>query len=79
MGYFSWSEGFKSGGFDSKIGIAAEAGVPVNAETATNYEIGIKSRWFDSSLQFNAALFHTDYKDLQINTLIFDWFSISRA
>ena len=75
MGYFSWSEGFKSGGFDSKIGIAAEAGVPVNAETATNYEIGIKSRWFDNSLQFNAAFFHTDYKDLQINTLIFDGFN----
>ena len=75
MVYFSWSEGFKSGGFDSKIGIAAEAGVPVNAETATNYEVGLKSRWFDSSLQVNGTFFHTDYKDLQINTLIFDGFN----
>lgn len=75
MSYFSYSEGFKSGGFDSKIGIAAEAGVPVREETATNYELGVKSRWFDNSLQFNMAVFHTDYKDLQINTLIFDGFN----
>ena len=75
MAYFSYSEGFKSGGYDSKIGIAAEAGEAVKEETAKNYEFGVKSRWFDNRLQFNAAIFSTDYKDLQINTLIFDGFN----
>ena len=72
MAYLSWAEGFKSGGFDSKVGHAAEADVPVREETATSYEIGFKSRWLGDSLQLNAAGFRTDFEDLQLITLLFD-------
>ncbi|MCE2391111.1 MAG: TonB-dependent receptor [Proteobacteria bacterium] len=72
MAYLSWSEGFKSGGFDSKVGHAAEADVPVSEETATSYEIGFKSRWLGDSLQLNASGFRTDFEDLQLITLLFD-------
>ena len=72
MAYASWSEGFKSGGFDSKVSRASEADRPIREETATNYELGVKSRWLDDSLQINAAGFLTDFRDLQRITLIFD-------
>ena len=72
MTYASWSEGFKSGGFDSKVSRASEADRPIREETATNFEIGVKSRWLDDSLQLNAAAFSTDFHDLQRVTLLFD-------
>ena len=72
MTYASWSEGFKSGGFDSKVSRASEADRPIREETASNFELGIKSRWLNESLQLNAAVFSTDFHDLQRITLLFD-------
>ena len=72
MTYASWSEGFKSGGFDSKVSRGSEADRPIREETATNYELGFKSRWLNESLQVNAAVFSTDFHDLQRITLLFD-------
>ncbi len=72
MAYASWSEGFKSGGFDSKVSRGSEAGRPIREETATSYELGFKSRWLNESLQVNAAVFHTGFRDLQRATLLFD-------
>ena len=72
MAYASWSEGFKSGGFDSKVSRASEADRPIREETANNYELGVKSRWLNDSLQINAAGFSTDFHDLQRITLLFD-------
>ncbi|MXW73285.1 MAG: TonB-dependent receptor [Chromatiales bacterium] len=72
MAYASWSEGFKSGGFDTKVSRASEAGQPIREETATNVELGIKSRWLGDRLQVNAAVFSTDFHDLQRITLLFD-------
>ena len=72
MAYASWSEGFKSGGFDSKVSRGSEAGRPIREETASNFELGIKSRWRNESLQINAAAFSTDFHDLQRITLLFD-------
>ena len=72
MAYASWSEGFKSGGFDTKVSRASEAGRPIREETATNVELGVKSRWLDDRLQVNAAAFSTDFHDLQRITLLFD-------
>lgn len=72
MTYASWSEGFKSGGFDSKVSRGSEADRPIREETATNYELGFKSRWLNESLQVNATVFSTDFRDLQRVTLLFD-------
>ncbi len=72
MAYASWSKGFKSGGFDSKVSRAAEAGRPIREEVANNFELGLKSRWLNESLQANATLFFTDFHDLQRVTLLFD-------
>ena len=65
MVYASWSKGFKSGGFAGSQGVEAVAADPVDQETASNYEIGIKSDVTDS-LRINATAFYMDYEDLQV-------------
>ena len=66
LGYVSVSSGFKSGGFPGSPSTAAGAVRPFNREKALNYEVGIKSQWFDNTLQANLTGFFTDYKDLQV-------------
>ncbi len=64
--YGSIAEGFKSGGFQGAPSSLENATTPVDPETAINYEFGIKSILADNSLRLNAAIFYTDYTDLQI-------------
>jgi iron complex outermembrane receptor protein len=66
MTYFSYSEGFKSGGFSGRV-FPPRTGMPsFEPETATVYEIGVKWTGFDNRVRASAAGFHTDYEDLQI-------------
>lgn len=64
--YVSYSEGFKSGGFQGQAPRAASARVPFNPEYAASTEIGAKGRLFDGRLGFALAAFSTDYTDLQV-------------
>ncbi|MEM8562186.1 MAG: TonB-dependent receptor [Pseudomonadota bacterium] len=66
MYYLSVAKGFKAGGFGGAPGTPDQATIPVDQETAWNYELGMKSEFLDNSLRFNATLFYTDYDDLQI-------------
>lgn len=36
-------------------------------DTTTNYELGFKSTWFKNKFHFNAALFHVDWEDAQVD------------
>jgi iron complex outermembrane receptor protein len=60
------SKGFKSGGFAGSQGIESVASNPVDPETVWNYELGMKSDFFDRSLRLNVTAFYMDYQDLQI-------------
>ncbi|MCG8443109.1 MAG: TonB-dependent receptor, partial [Caulobacterales bacterium] len=60
--YATYSEGFKSGGFDP----ATFNLVSFNPEQVKNYEAGIKSRLLGNRLEANAAVFSMDYTDLQV-------------
>lgn len=65
MTYISYSEGFKSGGFNArnvKPGPRVREFAPEFAET---FEIGFKTDLFDHKLRLNGAIFTTDYTDLQ--------------
>lgn len=64
--------GFKSGGFNGVATSESQFDVPFNPETMTTYELGMKSRWADNSVQVNIALFHNDYDDLQVNNFVPD-------
>ncbi|HEY0106046.1 MAG TPA: TonB-dependent receptor [Rhizomicrobium sp.] len=82
MAYFSWSKGTKSGGWTTRLSALLGVVDPVThmnivtndpklaefkPEKATTYEVGLKAEWFDSTLQTNAALFYTDYTNIQLN------------
>lgn len=64
--YASVSTGFKSGGFTGSASTSNRADASFDEETATSYEIGLKSQWFDNTLRLNIAAFFTDYEDLQV-------------
>lgn len=66
MVYGSYSEGFKSGGFDQRFTAFTPEPSSFKPEYANTYETGFKADLLDHHVRFNVALFHTDYKDLQI-------------
>ncbi|MGI8931106.1 MAG: TonB-dependent receptor, partial [Sphingomicrobium sp.] len=79
--YASWSKGFKGGGFDPRGQTTAAADVDGNGirspeeiydymafdpEKVTSYELGWKGSFLDKRVFASLALFHADYKDMQI-------------
>ncbi len=81
MAYFSYSEGYKSGGFTQRVfppivaGFTAPAGTPdidliptFDPEFVEVYEFGFKYFGFDNRFRLNGATFYTDYSDMQIQT-----------
>lgn len=67
--YASVSRGFKSGGFAVEGSNEDAFRTSFDPEFATSYEIGAKTRWLDDRLQLNAAVFHVEYEDLQVQTI----------
>jgi iron complex outermembrane receptor protein len=67
MTYLSWSQGFKSGGYNQRYNNAPPSNNPIgfNPETAETYELGVKADISDS-LRVNAAAFTTAYDDIQM-------------
>jgi iron complex outermembrane receptor protein len=61
--YLSYSEGFKSGGFNDLSVINP----PFDPEYVKSYEIGAKTEWLDNTLRLNASAFYYDYTDLQVS------------
>jgi iron complex outermembrane recepter protein len=68
MVYTSWKKGFKSGGWTTRLSqpIASGEDAEFGPEIAKTYELGVKSQLMDR-IQLNAAVFHTDYEDIQLN------------
>jgi iron complex outermembrane receptor protein len=64
--YATYSEGFKGGGFDDTPANIAQAITPFDPEKASNYEIGVKSDFFDDRFRVNADIFYMDYTNLQV-------------
>lgn len=79
--YFTFSQGYKSGGFttrlttffsDALIALANPADPAVlrqldfGEETSDNYEFGFKSRLFGNRVRLNGAMFRNTYDNIQI-------------
>lgn len=62
--YGSYSEGFRSGGFNGRGDNVLTLG-PYNPEKVKSTELGMKSEFLDNRLQLNVSLFHTKYQDKQ--------------
>lgn len=74
LAYFSVSQGYKSGGFNTTrtVGIVdgetitpASSTEPFDEETNVNVELGIKSTILDGRLRLNTSIFNYEYSDLQ--------------
>ena len=79
--YFSYSQGFKSGGFTTRLtnffsdALIARADpndpavlrqLDFEEETADNFELGFKSQFLDNRARLNGAVFFNTYEDIQI-------------
>ena len=67
MGYVRISSGYKAGGQNGRI-----AGNIYQPETATSFEGGFKSEFFDHRLRINADVFYTQYDNQQEEIVIVD-------
>ncbi|MFC6634341.1 TonB-dependent receptor [Microbulbifer taiwanensis] len=69
MTYLTYSEGFKSGGFNVRN--RERGNTPVfDPETVSSLEWGLKSTWFERALKLNLAVFWNDYSDMQIPGMV---------
>jgi iron complex outermembrane receptor protein len=66
FGYLTWSQGYKSGGYNGIATNYTAATTPFDEETVDNYEIGVKTDFFDDQMRLNIAAFYMDYEDLQV-------------
>jgi len=65
MLYASVSTGAKAGGFDARGNRASD--FEYGDETVTAFELGAKSRLLEDRLEINAAVFYSNYEDLQVS------------
>ncbi len=64
--YYSFSQGFKSGGFVLRYVAAVPAPLSFEPETLDTHEIGVKWQSSDSRFRINAAAYTSDYEDVQV-------------
>jgi len=69
MVYASWSKGFKSGGWTTRLSQPILSGTEAEFKPEFNKatEVGVKSELFDNRAIINAALFYSEYDDIQLN------------
>ena len=69
MAYAKYSEGFKSGGWTTRLSNPITDGsfAEFKPEHAKSSELGLKMVMFDDRLLVNTAVFFTDYEDIQLN------------
>ena len=73
MTYLSWSQGYKSGGFNASADTAAPDGSPgpgteFEDEEAKAWELGTKTTTWDGRARISAALFYTEVSNLQVTS-----------
>jgi len=67
--YLAYNEGFLSGGLSEAPGGTLETFKPEEVE---NLELGFKLDLLDQRLRLNAAVFHSDYRNRQLTTIVID-------
>ncbi len=66
MLYASFSKGYKSGGWTTRVSSPQKIVPSFNPETAATYEIGLKSQFLDHRIQVDLAGFTTQYDAIQL-------------
>ena len=68
--YFSYTRGYKGQGFDVEPTTNFANQAPVRPEKVDAFELGFKSSFDEGRFGLNAALFHSQYRDLQVQASI---------
>ena len=66
LAYFSYTKGFKSGGWNAISPLQNSRPLPYNPEKVNSYEIGAKFETDDHEFRVNTALFRAEYDSLQL-------------
>ena len=70
MTYFTYSEGFKSGGVQQRnAGVFGGAAPTYDPEFVESFEVGFKYNHPNGNFVLNVAAFYADYTDIQLETL----------
>ncbi|WP_136163811.1 TonB-dependent receptor [Sphingomonas flavalba] len=69
MTYASWARGYKSGGYEQRLAPGTPSVPRFAPEFVDSFEIGLKASLLDRQLQFSAAAFYSDYRDMQISVV----------
>ncbi|HLV07723.1 MAG TPA: TonB-dependent receptor [Croceibacterium sp.] len=67
MIYGSFSQGYKTGGWTTRLSNPLPVAPTFGEEEAETWEVGVKSTLIDRRLQLNAAAFSTKYEGIQLN------------
>lgn len=67
MVYGSWSRGYKTGGWTTRLSNPLPNAPDFDEEKAQTFELGVKSTLLDRRLQINAAVFQSNYNGIQLN------------
>lgn len=73
MGYFTYSQGFRGGGFNAVIDpLQVDDLLSFGPEEIENFEVGFKTIAWDQRATVNLSLFHQNFSDIQVlqNVLI---------
>jgi iron complex outermembrane receptor protein len=78
-GYLRVADGYKSGGFSAEDFYRGENQNAFSPEEARTYEVGIKGSFFEGAGWLSAAIFYTEFDDLQVSIFNGSGFSVSNA
>ncbi len=65
--YAKFTQGYKTGGFNIRATSDYAASLPLSEETVETIEVGIKAQFLDDRVRLNAAVFSSDYQDIQLS------------
>lgn len=69
--YATVSRGMMAGGYDYAFATSSDT-LTFDPEYSWNYELGLKMTWFGGKLKANAAVYHIDIKDKQVQEWLSD-------
>ncbi|MET0361397.1 MAG: TonB-dependent receptor [Sphingobium sp.] len=70
LAYLRTARGYKAGGFNLRGGAFPQTFQPFQPETVTDYEIGLKTDWFDRKLRVNLAAYLSKYNGIQRTIIV---------
>jgi iron complex outermembrane receptor protein len=70
MAYATYAQGYKGPAFNVFFNMSLNDTLPIAAETADSYEVGLKSTLLDRRLVLNLAAFNAEYENFQANSFI---------